>query len=81
MEREQIREYRYEIWWSLSCVPETLITVEPVLIRWKTMQAGSRLHRKIQKKMGSTYHAEVPLNIIIEEKNYDLESGDGQTAL
>ena len=36
----------------------------------EAMQAGSRLHRKIQKKMGSTYHAEVPLNIIIEEENY-----------
>lgn len=38
----------------------------------EAMQAGSRLHRKIQKKMGSTYHAEVPLNIIIEEENYEL---------
>ena len=38
----------------------------------EAMQAGSRLHRKIQKKMGSTYNAEVPLNIIIEEENYEL---------
>ena len=38
----------------------------------EAMQAGSRLHRKIQKKMGSTYHAEVPLNIIIEKENYEL---------
>lgn len=38
----------------------------------EAMQAGSRLHRKIQKKMGNTYHAEVPLNIIIEEENYEL---------
>ena len=27
------------------------------------MQAGSRLHRKIQKSMGSNYTAEVPLSI------------------
>ena len=29
------------------------------------MQAGSRLHRKIQKSMGSNYTAEVPLSIEI----------------
>ena len=27
------------------------------------MQKGSRLHRKIQKKMGASYRAEVPLSI------------------
>ena len=27
----------------------------------KAMQAGSRLHRKSQGRMGSGYHAEVPL--------------------
>ena len=43
-----------------------------ILDTMEAMQAGSRLHRKIQKKMGSTYHAEVPLNIIIEEENYEL---------
>ena len=29
------------------------------------MQAGSRLHRKIQKSMGSDYTAEVPLSVEI----------------
>lgn len=29
------------------------------------MQEGSRIHRKIQKKMGPEYHAEVPLSITI----------------
>lgn len=30
----------------------------------KAMQAGSRLHRKIQGRMGSGYHAEVPLKLL-----------------
>lgn len=29
------------------------------------MQAGSRIHRKIQNKMGTNYHAEVPLKITV----------------
>lgn len=29
------------------------------------MQMGSRIHRKIQKRMGSNYHAEIPLKIQI----------------
>ena len=36
------------------------------------MQEGSRMHRKIQKKKGSDYHAEVPLKLVVEEENYDL---------
>lgn len=38
----------------------------------EAMQAGSRLHRKIQRRMGTTYHAEVPLKLILEEENYQL---------
>lgn len=38
----------------------------------EAMQAGNRLHRKIQRRMGASYHAEVPLKIIIEEENYEL---------
>lgn len=38
----------------------------------EAMQAGSRLHRRIQKKMGVTYHAEVPLKLVIEEEKYQL---------
>lgn len=38
----------------------------------EAMQAGSKLHRRIQKKMGITYHAEVPLKLAIEEENYQL---------
>ena len=37
-----------------------------------TMQLGSRIHRKIQKRKGSNYHAEVPLKIAIEEDKYQL---------
>ena len=39
----------------------------------EAMQAGSRLHRKIQKKMGST--------LSLRKKIMSLESGDGQMAL
>ena len=38
----------------------------------EAMLAGSRMHRKIQKRMGSDYHAEVPLKLVIGEENYDL---------
>lgn len=38
----------------------------------EAMQAGSRLHRKIQKKMGVSYHAEVPLKLVVEEEDYQL---------
>ncbi len=36
------------------------------------MQEGSRIHRKIQKKMGANYHAEVPLKYIITYDDYEL---------
>ena len=38
----------------------------------EAMLAGSRMHRRIQKRMGSDYHAEVPLKLVIGEENYDL---------
>ena len=38
----------------------------------EAMLAGSRMHRRIQKRMGSNYHAEVPLKIAIEEDEYQL---------
>ena len=34
------------------------------------MQAGSRIHRKIQRRMGSYYRSEVPLKIIVEKEKY-----------
>lgn len=38
----------------------------------EAMQEGSRIHRKIQRRMGPNYHAEVPLRISIEEEDYQL---------
>lgn len=38
----------------------------------EAMQEGSRIHRKIQRRKGSNYHAEVPLKLVIEDENYDL---------
>ena len=35
------------------------------------MQAGGRLHRKIQKRMGAGYHAEVPLKTRIPMGEFD----------
>lgn len=53
----------------------------------EAMQEGSRMHRKIQKRMGPDYHAEVPLSVTVEEEDYRLvvegradgiiEGGDG----
>lgn len=37
------------------------------------MQEGGRLHRKIQKSMGSEYHSEVPLSYAYEAESGDLE--------
>ncbi len=38
----------------------------------QAMQEGSRIHRKIQKRMGADYHAEVPLKIAVEQERYVL---------
>lgn len=38
----------------------------------EAMLEGSRIHRKIQKSMGSGYQAEVPLTLSIEEEDYIL---------
>lgn len=38
----------------------------------EAMLAGSRMHRKIQKRKGSDYYAEVPLKLVLEEEYYDL---------
>ena len=34
--------------------------------------AGGRVHRKIQRRMGASYHAEVPLKIEIPRENYQF---------
>ncbi|MEY8336714.1 ATP-dependent DNA helicase [Lachnospiraceae bacterium 62-35] len=39
----------------------------------EAMQEGSRLHKKIQKRMGSTYQAEVSLKHIVEEEEFQIE--------
>lgn len=36
------------------------------------MQEGSRIHRMIQRRMGSDYHAEVPLQYLYETENYRI---------
>lgn len=38
----------------------------------EAMQEGSRIHRKIQRRKGSNYHAEVPLRLVLNEEKYDL---------
>lgn len=39
----------------------------------EAMQLGSKIHRKIQRQMGSSYHAEVPLKLVLSEENYNLQ--------
>jgi Rad3-related DNA helicase len=41
----------------------------------EAMQAGTRLHRKIQKSMGPEYLAEVPLSILTEYERGDVTFG------
>lgn len=36
------------------------------------MQAGSRIHRKIQRRMGADYRAEVPMKHTVEEERYRI---------
>lgn len=36
----------------------------------EAMQAGSRIHRKIQRRMGSDYQAEVSMKHVVEEEKY-----------
>ncbi len=36
------------------------------------MQKGAKIHRKIQRRMGANYHAEVPLKFLISYDDYDL---------
>ena len=38
----------------------------------EAMQAGSRLHRKIQRRMGADYRAEVPLKHRVSEDEFTL---------
>ena len=37
------------------------------------MQMGSRIHRKIQRRMGSNYHAEVPLKIQVPYEDLQIQ--------
>lgn len=39
----------------------------------QSMLAGARIHRKIQKSMGSDYHAEVTLKHVIPMESFDLQ--------
>lgn len=39
----------------------------------EAMQLGSKIHRKIQKEMSSSYHAEVPLKTVLHTEKYDLQ--------
>lgn len=41
-------------------------------VKMDAMQAGSRMHRKIQRRMGNSYFAEVPLKTEIETEQYVL---------
>lgn len=41
-------------------------------VKMDAMQEGSRMHRKIQRRMGNSYFAEVPLKIEIETEQYVL---------
>lgn len=39
----------------------------------EAMQMGSRIHRKIQKKMGSNYHAEISLKLVIPYDSFQIQ--------
>ena len=78
IEKNQIEEKRSQIRISVRNLVEFIFREGDIDNRHgqsvspEAMLAGSRMHRKIQKRMGSDYHAEVPLKLVIEEENYDL---------
>ena len=78
IEKNQIEEKRSQIRISVRNLVEFIFREGDIDNRHgqsvspEAMLAGSRMHRKIQKHMGSDYHAEVPLKLVIEEENYDL---------
>lgn len=41
-------------------------------VQKEAMQEGSRIHRKIQRRMGATYQPEVPLKIEMQKNKYQL---------
>lgn len=41
-------------------------------MQMEAMQRGSRIHRKLQKKAGPLYHAEVPLKMEFTEEDYTV---------
>ncbi len=41
-------------------------------MRMEAMQEGSRIHRKIQRRAGADYQAEVPLKYVVSYEEYDL---------
>lgn len=41
-------------------------------VQKEAMQEGSRIHRKIQRRMGATYQPEVPLKIEMQKDKYQL---------
>ncbi|MCR5545251.1 MAG: ATP-dependent DNA helicase [Lachnospiraceae bacterium] len=38
----------------------------------RAMQEGTKVHKRIQNKMGTNYHPEVPLKFVISNEDYDL---------
>lgn len=38
----------------------------------EAMQAGSKMHRKIQRQMGSEYHAEYPLKLEVDKSDFTI---------
>lgn len=41
-------------------------------MRLEAMQEGGRIHRKLQRRAGAGYHAEVPLKHVVSYEEYDL---------
>ncbi|MDD3403029.1 MAG: ATP-dependent DNA helicase [Hespellia sp.] len=37
------------------------------------MQMGNRIHRKIQRRMGAEYHAEVPMKILVSYQDFQIQ--------
>ena len=74
----QIEEKRSQIKISVRNLVEFIFRVGDIddrhgqSVSQEAMLAGSRMHRRIEKRLVSDYQAEVPLKLVIGEENYDL---------
>lgn len=74
MQQDNIREIRISVRYLVEFILRSGdITSSKTKADPESMQMGSRMHRRIQKKMGDNYEAEVPLSITVPVSFNDMD--------